>query len=47
MKTFVRSRRFTTQQNQTLLYVSGLQLGALELIKWAEFGKQEMHTTYS
>jgi hypothetical protein len=47
MKTFVRSRRFRTQQNQILCYVSGLHLGALGLIKWAEFGKQEMHTIYS
>jgi len=47
MKTFVRSRRFRTRQDQTLYYVSGLQLGALWLIKWTGFEKQEMHTTFS
>jgi hypothetical protein len=47
MKTFVGSRRFRTQQNQTLFYVCGMQLGVLGLIRWAGFEKQEMHTTYS
>jgi len=47
MKTFVKSRRFRTQKNQTLYYVSGLQLGALRLIRWTGFEEQEMHTTYS
>lgn len=47
MKTFVRSRRFRTQQNQTLCYVRGLHLGALGLIIRAGFKKQEMHTKFS
>jgi len=46
MKTFVRSRRFSTQHNQTLCYVSGLQKGALGMIMWEGFEKQEMHATY-
>lgn len=47
MKTFVRSRHFRTQQNQKLCYVSGLQLSALGVIKWAGLEKEDMRTTYS